>query len=88
MENKKNEVMETQTPEKENEKPAKKAEKILGVVLSNALNVRSGPSTENDVIKVLKSGSMVEIVNEMGDWYEISIKGYPGFCMKKFIEKK
>lgn len=49
-------------------------EKIsAGVVNADVLNVRSESNTSSEILTKLKKGDMVEIVEQSGDWYRISI---------------
>ncbi len=44
-----------------------------GVVNTTVLNVRSKPNTTSEILAKLEKGSMVEIVEQSGDWYRIFI---------------
>jgi len=41
------------------------------VVTASGLNVRTGPSTDFEVINVLKNGQQVTVIGQIGDWYAI-----------------
>ena len=43
-----------------------------GVVTSKILNLRSAPNTDAPVIKSLKTGDIVELINRSGGWYQTS----------------
>lgn len=45
-------------------------------VTADVLNVRSGAGTNNHIIAQLTKGSKVEIINELGNWYQINLKQY------------
>lgn len=47
------------------------------------VNVRSGPSTSNEVLERLDVGTEVDIMEELGDWCEIG----QGYMMRKFLKK-
>lgn len=44
-----------------------------GVVNADVLNVRSESNTSSEILTKLKKGDMVEIFEQSGDWYRISI---------------
>ena len=44
---------------------------ISGVVISNELNLRTGPSTSNPIIMVLKKGTWVNVLSQIEDWYVV-----------------
>lgn len=59
-----------------------------GIVTNcNRLNVRSLPSKNSEVVKILNQTDEVEIFDDnIPDWFKISFKNHVGFCMKKFIK--
>ena len=59
-----------------------------GIVNNNKLNVRSGPSKEDDVIGQLKDGDEVDITGVDGDWYRIEYDEEVGYVAAKYIELK
>ena len=79
-------TVETQ-PEVKPETP--QAAPKMGVVINcDRLNVRKGPSKQTNPASTISKGTIVEIVEELPDWYKITaangnIKGY---CMSEFIE--
>ena len=80
------EVEEISLPEvKEEEKKASEDPKIGKVIGGLSLNVRNQPSTDGEVIAIVKNGEQVVIVDELNDeWYKIDSP--EGYVMKKFIE--
>ena len=60
-------------------------ENFEGIVKPSSLNVRSFPSVEGGVVKTIRHGDVVDIVDEEGDWYRID-QPVSGFVMKKFID--
>ena len=44
---------------------------ISGVVISNELNLRTGPATSNSIITVLKKGKWVNVLSQIEDWYVV-----------------
>ena len=59
-----------------------------GTVHNDKLNVRSGPSTEDDVIGQLEDGDEVDITGVDGDWYRIEYDEEVGYVASKYIEIK
>ena len=59
-----------------------------GVVNNDKLNVRSGPSTSDDVIGQLTDGDTVDITGMDGDWYRIEYDEEVGYVASKYIELK
>ena len=50
-----------------------------GNVISDNLNVRSGPSTSNEIIGSFKINDTVEILGKSNDWYKVDYKGKQGY---------
>ena len=44
---------------------------ISGVVTANELNLRNGPSMQNDIIGVFKKHKSVNVLAQIGDWYAV-----------------
>lgn len=64
--------------------PIGKKGKVINV--SSMLNVRSGPSTSNNIITYLKNGDEVQVVSEINGWYNISFgSGKTGYVSKTYI---
>lgn len=42
-----------------------------GLVTADYLNIRRGPSTEYEVIQVLRSGDTVWVLGQIGEWYAV-----------------
>ena len=51
------------------------------------INLRSEPSTESEVLKVMKEGEEIEILDEEHlDFYAVcTADGFLGYCMKAFV---
>ena len=60
-----------------------------GIVNTDVLNVRSGPSTTNSVIGKLSKGDEVTITDEVGsDWYKIDHEAGSAFVSGDYIDIK
>lgn len=58
-----------------------------GIVTADALNVRSGPSTEYDVIASLRKNEYIRIFAAIGSWYIVQIEGdYVGAVSQKYVK--
>ncbi len=61
---------------------------IKGRVTANKLNVRQKPSLNARVIGQLKKNQIVEIFNELDEWYQIRWKhNKPAYLYKKYVQK-
>ncbi len=58
-----------------------------GYVLASALNVRSGPGTNYNILGKLYSGDLVEIVGSTNGWYKIDYNGGTGYVSAGYIQK-
>ena len=56
-----------------------------GYISEEYVNVRSGPSTEDKVIKILTLNSEVTITGEEGDWYKVKSGEDEGYISKEFV---
>lgn len=56
-----------------------------GYISEEYVNVRSGPSTENKVIKVLVLNAEVTIIGEEGTWYKVKSGEDEGYISKEFV---
>ena len=58
-----------------------------GLVTADLLNVRSGPSTEYDVIAQVRKNEYIRIFAGMGSWYIVQIEGdYIGAVSQKYVK--
>ena len=59
-----------------------------GYISEEYVNVRSGPSTEDKVIKILVLNSEVTIIGEEGSWYKVKSGEDQGYISKEFVSDK
>ncbi len=62
-----------------------------GTVTASALNVRSQPNTESDVLGLLPYGSSVELHEQVGSWYKINFMDQIAYIFGDYVaisEKK
>ena len=53
------------------------------------LNVRKGPSKDDEVVAVIDKDQEIEVITEVAGWYNVRIAGgIFGYCMTKFITIK
>lgn len=58
-----------------------------GIVIADALNVRSGPGTEYDVIATLRKNEYIRVFTAIKNWYIVQIEGdYIGAVSQKYIK--
>lgn len=58
-----------------------------GVVTASLLNIRSGPSTENQKISnPIQKGTPVNIIDESNEWYQVEVK-VKGWVAKSYVKK-
>lgn len=58
-----------------------------GMVTAEALHVRSGPSTEYDIIATLRKNEYIRIFAAVGNWYIVQVEGdYVGAVSQKYIK--
>ena len=62
------------------------AEGACGTVTADALRVRSGPSTDTEILGMLYNGTTVQLTGEEGDWYTISYNGATAYLHKDYIQ--
>lgn len=55
------------------------------VSANTGLNLRTGPSTNASVIRVLPNGAKVQILSQQGDWYQVSYNGSTGYVSATYI---
>lgn len=70
-----------------NEGTTTKYTEKTGYINEEYVNVRSGPSTEDRVIKVLVLNSEVTITGEEGTWYKVKSGEDEGYVSKEFISE-
>ncbi len=61
------------------------AEPREGYVNANALRLRSEPSTDASTITYLSAGDLVEILNDVGEWYHVTFEGYTGYVFATYV---
>ena len=57
-----------------------------GVVHNDKLNVRRGPSTDDEAFAQLEDGDTVDITGVDGDWYRIEYDEEVGYVSAKYVE--
>ena len=70
-----------------NENTCKTKKGIIDAPGYAGINLRSEPSTESEVLKVMKEGDEIEILDEEHlDFYTVcTADGLLGYCMKAFV---
>lgn len=63
-----------------------KVQASTGIVSTETLNMRSGPSTNSSIVKLLNEGEKIEIISEEGNWYKIKSGEKEGYVSKDFVQ--
>ena len=58
-----------------------------GYVIASALNVRSGPGTNYNILGKLYSGDLVEILGSSNGWYKIVYDSGEGYVSAEYVQK-
>jgi len=63
---------------------------IYSYINVSELNLRSGPSAEDEILFVLKKNTRIQILNtqESGDWVRIKYKNTEGYVNKNYLRDK
>lgn len=57
-----------------------------GIVTADALNVRSGPSTEYKVVATVRKNEYIRVFAGVGNWYIVQVEGdYVGAVSQKYV---
>lgn len=54
---------------------------------SEKVNLRKGPSLNDNVLSVLSKGCEVLVTGYTDDWYRVKVDGVNGFCMKRYLSE-
>ena len=74
---------------KTNTPVAKAAESASGIAIpTRNVKMRRGPSTNYDVIQVVKTGKVMKIIGKTGSWYKVRYNGKTGFVYKGIVKIK
>lgn len=83
------EVIETPKFEEIEEIKQEESKPLIGEVSVEKLNIRSTPSSDNNdnIVKELAKSDVVEIVQDMGKWYQVcTATGVEGYVMSEYIK--
>lgn len=63
---------------------------VKGVVTASEVNFRSSPdsSKKENIIKKLSKGTQVQIIEDLGEWFKVTIDGQTGFVSSGFVLKE
>ena len=56
-----------------------------GVVTGNCVNLRSGPSTNDSILTMVNSGTMVDLISLSDGWYAIEYNGLSGYISADYV---
>ncbi len=57
-------------------------------VAKRNVNLRTGPSKKNEIIKLLPAGQSMQIIGKTGKWYQVKIGKQTGYVMKSLVKVK
>ena len=58
-----------------------------GIVTGSCVNVRSGPTTGHGIVTKVYAGAVVDLLEQVDNWYRISYNGYEGYIREDFIRE-
>ncbi|EQB87558.1 hypothetical protein M918_08570 [Clostridium sp. BL8] len=61
---------------------------VSGVVIADALNVRSSGNTSSSVLGKLYSGDNITIIESVNGWHKINFQNKVGWVYGEFVETK
>ena len=71
------------------EKNAAEAPVVTAAVTANAANFRAGPGTAHKVLKTLKKGDILTVIEEAADgWLHVEHEGERGYVSKDLLEEQ
>ena len=53
----------------------------------STVNMRNNPSTNASVLKAIRIGTIVHVIEEENGWSKIEADGMSGYMMSKFLQK-
>ena len=56
-----------------------------GMVTGNCVNLRSGPSTNDSILTMVNSGTMVDLVSLSDGWYAVKYNGLSGYISADYV---
>lgn len=62
-----------------------KVTRAEGTVNDVGVNVRSGPSTESDIIKQVTKGDVLTVIAQNDDWYQLAFNDGGAYLSKKYL---
>ncbi len=75
----------TPTPENANGEFVARSAKITTALSGQTVNLREGPATAYKVLKVLKRGQQLTVLDETDGWYLVSCDGVEGYVSGYYI---
>lgn len=58
---------------------------IKYTVTADVLNVRTGPSTGNDIISKVQEGQVLQVIGEENGWFKVNVNGKTGYVSGDFV---
>lgn len=57
----------------------------IGIVTGNAVNIRSGPGTDNPKVGSADKGAIGEVLGEENGWYRVTVGGVTGYIISDYF---
>ena len=64
------------------------APKVVILVDTKALNVRSKPSIKSDILGVLHEGEELTVLDKQGNWVKINFNGAQGWVASRLLKSE
>ncbi len=64
------------------------SQSLILTVPIDKTHIRSGPSTENDIIHFASEGDEIQVMDEVDDWYKIKLNDIEGYIYKDLLKEK
>lgn len=62
---------------------------VTGIGVNSSLNLRSAPSTDGEILRLLYYGQELIVTQNVGDgWLQVKTDAVEGYVMEKFVEEK
>ena len=58
---------------------------VKGQIIAHSLNVRSRPSLNGEILGTLKQSSVIDVLDESGDWLEVEFNGQKAFLHRDYV---
>ena len=57
----------------------------MGTLTGDCVRLRTGPSLEDSVTRYLYRGDRVKVLEQVGEWYRVTVEGKPGYVFGRYV---